>query len=84
MASDENIRNSAIFQIRAGIDFIQDFRIIIHPKCVNFLTEIANYTWETDKFGKRLNKPIDAFNHLMDAMRYALEDFTKGKSFSFD
>jgi phage terminase large subunit len=51
---------------------------------VNFLTEISNYTWDTDKFGKKLNKPIDDFNHLMDAMRYALEDMVKGETFSFD
>jgi phage terminase large subunit len=70
--------------VNHGIDFISDFEIIIHPKCVNFLTEISNYTWDEDKFGKRLNTPIDDFNHLMDAMRYALEDFTKGKAFSFD
>lgn len=70
--------------VNAGIDFIQDFEIIVHPHCVNFLTEIANYTWDADKFGKRLNVPIDDFNHLMDAMRYALEDYGKGKIFSFD
>lgn len=70
--------------INNGIDFIQDFEIIIHPRCVNFLTEISNYTWDKDKFDKVLNKPIDDFNHLMDAMRYALEDFVKGEVFSFD
>jgi phage terminase large subunit len=70
--------------VNNGIDFIQDFKIIVHPRCVNFITEISNYTWDTDKFGKRLNIPIDDFNHLMDAMRYALEEFVKGKSFSFD
>ena len=70
--------------VNNGIDFIQDFKIIIHPRCVNFLTEISNYTWDTDKFGKKLNIPIDDFNHLMDAMRYALEDFVKGRSFSFE
>lgn len=70
--------------VNNGIDFIQDFKIIIHPRCVNFITEISNYTWDTDKFGKKLNIPIDDFNHLMDAMRYALEEFVKGKSFSFD
>lgn len=59
--------------VNAGIDFIQDYKIIIHPKCVNFLTEISNYTWDEDKFGNKINKPIDDFNHLMDAMRYALE-----------
>lgn len=68
--------------INNGIDYIQDFNIIIHPKCVNFITEISNYTWDT-KDGRHLNKPIDDFNHLMDAMRYALEDFSKGEAFSF-
>ncbi|MGW8381268.1 PBSX family phage terminase large subunit [Streptococcus parasuis] len=70
--------------VNNGIDFIQDFKIIIHPSCVNFLTEISNYTWDKDKFGKKINKPIDDFNHLLDAMRYALESFIKGETFSFD
>lgn len=69
--------------IRNGIDFIQDYKIIIHPRCVNFLTEISNYTWDEDRFGKRLNQPIDDFNHLMDAMRYALETFSRPKGVSF-
>lgn len=59
--------------IMNGIQFIQDYEIIIHPKCVNFLTEISNYTWDKDKFGNAINKPVDDFNHLMDAMRYAVE-----------
>lgn len=60
--------------IRNGIDFIQGYHIIIHPKCVNFITEISNYTWDIDKkTGEKINVPIDDFNHLMDAMRYALE-----------
>lgn len=65
--------------INNGIQFIQDFEIIVHPRCVNFLTEISNYTWDKDKFGHKLNKPIDDFNHLMDAMRYALEKFISKK-----
>lgn len=69
--------------VNNGIDFIQDFEIIIHPQCVNFLTEVSNYTWATDKFGKKLNSPIDDFNHLMDAMRYGLESMSKGETFSF-
>ena len=32
----------------------------------------------------KINKPVDDFNHLLDAMRYALEDFVKGDVFSFD
>jgi phage terminase large subunit len=61
-----------------GIQWIQDLEIIIHPRCVNFLTEIGNYTWAEDRFGKKLNDPIDDFNHLMDAMRYAVEDYSTG------
>lgn len=61
--------------IRAGISIIQDYKIIIHPRCVNFITEISNYTWDKDKFDNAINKPIDDFNHLMDAMRYAMEEF---------
>jgi len=61
--------------INNGIQFIQGFKIYIHPKCVNFITEISNYTWDKDRFGNTTNKPIDDFNHLMDAFRYAIEDF---------
>lgn len=68
--------------IRNGIQFIQDFKIIIHPRCVNFITEISNYTWEKDKFGNMLNRPIDDFNHCMDALRYGMEDM-HGDVFSF-
>ena len=71
--------------INNGIDFIQDYKIFIHPRCTNFLTEIGNYTWDTDtKTGKKLNRPIDDFNHLMDAMRYALEEYSTGPNYSFD
>lgn len=70
--------------VNHGIDYIQDFKIIIHPRCVNFITEISNYTWDTDKFGRRISKPIDDFNHLMDAMRYGMEEFSMGEVFSFD
>lgn len=61
--------------VNHGIQFIQNFEIIIHPRCTNFLTEIQNYTWEKDRFGNKLNRPIDDSNHLMDAMRYALEKY---------
>ena len=69
--------------INNGIQFIQDFEIIIHPQCVNFLTEISNYTWDDDKFGNKINKPIDDFNHLMDAMRYAIEKYINKKKIEF-
>ena len=62
-----------------GIQWIQDLKIVIHPRCTNFITEISNYTWDKDRFGKTLNAPVDDFNHLMDAMRYGLEDHILNK-----
>lgn len=87
--SIDELRNLGLYRVSAankgkdsinnGIQYIQDFEIIIHPRCVNFLTEISNYTWDSDKFGNKLNKPIDDFNHLLDAFRYAMERFNKSK-----
>lgn len=65
--------------ITHGIQYIQDFEVIIHPRCVNFITEIGNYTWDEDRLGNKINRPIDDFNHLMDAMRYAVEKYTFGR-----
>ena len=92
--SIDELREAGLQRIRAarkgkdsvnnGIQYIQGYTIIIHPRCVNFITEISNYTWDEDKFGTKINRPIDDFNHLMDAMRYALEDMLVGSAFSFD
>lgn len=63
--------------INNGIQFIQDLRIIIHPRCNNFMMEIANYVWSKDRIGNKLNAPVDDWNHLMDAMRYGMEVHVK-------
>lgn len=65
--------------ISHGIQYIQGLTIYIHPRCVNFTTEIQNYTFDKDKFGNAINQSIDDFNHLMDAMRYALEKYAMGR-----
>lgn len=71
--------------VRYGIDNLRDYHIIVHPKCVNFITEISNYTWREDpKTGRKLNEPVDDFNHLMDAMRYATEGTADAAVFSFE
>lgn len=69
--------------VRTGIQWVQDLEIIVHPRCVNFLTEISNYSWDKDKFGNLLNVPIDDFNHLMDAMRYGLESHITGSKWLY-
>ncbi|WP_431732646.1 PBSX family phage terminase large subunit [Clostridium botulinum] len=59
-----------------GIQKIQDYKIYVHPKCENTIVELNNYVWDT-KEGQILNKPIDDYNHLMDALRYATENMEK-------
>lgn len=63
--------------ITNGIQLIQQYKIYVHPKCTNTMTELSNYVWTSDKSGKMLNKPIDDFNHLMDAWRYSMEQIGK-------
>ena len=60
-----------------GIQYIQQYKIIVHPRCTNTLTEITNYTWDKDKFGNTINSPIDDFNHIMDALRYGVENYRR-------
>jgi phage terminase large subunit len=64
-----------------GIQYIQNYEILVAPHCVNFLREIGTYAWDVDRSGAKLNAPIDADNHLMDAMRYAMEELM-GKTFN--
>lgn len=61
--------------IMNGIQRMQSFRIHIHPKCVNFIMEISGYTWEQDKDGNFLDKPIKDPCHIIDSCRYSLEHF---------
>ena len=56
-----------------GIKFIQGYKVIIHPSCVNAIKEFSTYKWREDKDGNILPKPVDMNNHLLDALRYALE-----------
>lgn len=61
--------------IMQGVQFIQGFKIYVHPTCEHTIKELNTYTFDQDKDGNWLNKPIDANNHLMDALRYSLEEF---------
>ncbi len=61
--------------VESGIKHIQSYKkVYIHPSCVNTLSEFRNYEWKTDKNGECLPMPVDAFNHAIDAIRYALND----------
>ncbi len=85
--SNEDLRRMGISRLTAarkgrdsimnGIARLQEYRIIIHPLCAHTAAEIATYRWETDKAGTVLNTPVDTDNHLMDALRYAMEDIIR-------
>ena len=65
--------------INHGIDILQQHDILITSKSVNLIKEFRNYTWDADKAGNKLNKPIDAYNHGIDALRYACEGLSVPK-----
>jgi len=61
--------------IKKGIDLIKQHSLFITEDSVNLIKELRNYKWEKNKDGKGyVNKPVDAFNHAIDAMRYACMD----------
>lgn len=63
-----------------GIQYLQGYKIYIHPKCVNTIMEFENYTWQKDKkTGEYINKPIDDYCHIIDALRYGAEAIRKGE-----
>lgn len=56
--------------INFGIQIMQQNEYLVTRSSVNLIKEFRNYTWDTDKTGKKINKPIDSFNHAIDAIRY--------------
>lgn len=65
--------------IEYGIKFLQGLEIIIHPRCQNFKNEISKYKYKEDKNGNILPIPVDKDNHLIDALRYSLEEDMNNK-----
>lgn len=60
--------------VNQGIQKLQQYRIVVDPACSNLLEELENYSWERDRStGEYLNKPIDRYNHCIDALRYSLQ-----------
>lgn len=62
----EKGQDSIIF----GIDTLQQYAMLITESSTNLIKELRSYSWDTDKTGKKLNKPIDDWNHAIDALRY--------------
>jgi len=56
--------------INFGISVLQERNLLVTKQSTNLIKELLNYSWDTDKTGKRLNRPIDDYNHAIDALRY--------------
>lgn len=54
------------------IDKMKEFKLNVTSRSINTIKEFRKYTWKTDKEWKSLNKPIDGFNHSIDAIRYGV------------
>lgn len=57
-----------------GIRWLQDYEIIVDVNCPFIRQELELYHWTEDRNGNVLEKPVDANNHLIDSLRYSLED----------
>ena len=58
--------------VEAGIQKMLEYKIYVTKGSINVIKEFKNYTWAKDKEERYLNKPIDAFNHAIDAIRYVI------------
>ena len=58
--------------VMLGIDMLRRHRLVWTDKSTNGIKEMRNYKWQEDKDGKMLNRPVDLFNHAIDALRYGV------------
>ncbi len=65
--------------VKYGIDVLLQYELLVTSSSTNLIKELRNYTWDVDKNGVKLNKPIDSYNHLIDSVRYAAETISKPK-----
>ena len=79
------IKRDGIYRIRPakkgkdsiiqGISFMQQYHLVLDDRCVKTIEELENYTYKKDRqTGEYTNEPVDAYNHEIDAIRYALNE----------
>jgi len=62
-----------------GIQWLNQYELIVDERCFKVIEELENYTWKKDKkSGEYINEPVDTFNHTIDAIRYGLNRYIKG------
>lgn len=70
--------------ISNGIKLLQDYKIIIHPRCSNFINEISGYVWEKNSKGEFTGRPVGKNDHLLDSLRYLAMSNLRPALFSFE
>lgn len=67
--------------VKAGLMFLQDHKIIVHPKCKNFITELSNFSYVKSRVsGEYTEDTTHEWSHAIDACRYGYSDiYTKTK-----
>lgn len=67
--------------ILQGIQKIQQYKIYVHSTLEPVIVELSNYAWDTNRqTGQVENKPVDSFNHALDALRYSIQCLEKPKA----
>ena len=67
-----NVKPTYKGSINIGIDMIRRYKLNVTETSINLIKELRNYKYIEDKNGQLTNKPIDAFNHAIDALRYSI------------
>lgn len=66
--------------VEDGIEFLKTYDIVIHPRCKHTIDEFNHYSYKVDKqTGDILPVIVDAWNHIIDGLRYSLDGLIKGR-----
>lgn len=71
--------------VEDGVNFLKSYDIFVHPRCRHLVDELIHYSWAVDRqTGEILPKLADKHNHVIDALRYALEGARKARGGKYE
>lgn len=66
--------------VEEGIEWLKNFTIVVHPRCIHLSNELATYAWKVDKHTEKILPQLeDKNNHEIDGLRYACEALIRKK-----
>jgi phage terminase large subunit len=66
--------------IQDGIEFLRSYDIVAHERCRHLIDELIHYSWAVDRLTNQIQPRLeDKNNHVIDALRYALEGARKAR-----